>query len=195
MKLKISSILLILAVISLSAFKNSSKPEAYTVDITKSNITWFGKKITGSHNGTIAIQSGKLNIDGKNITGGTFTIDMNSLKDVDGSAKLENHLKSDDFFGVAKFPTSTFVITKVEGSGANVIINGNLTIKGITNPLRFPASISVNSDGTFSALAGKIIVDRSKYDVRYGSKSFFDTLGDKAIDDNFELTVKLLTKK
>ena len=194
MKLKISSIFLLVAVVSLSAF-TTIKPVTYTVDVAKSTITWIGKKVTGSHNGTIALQSGTLNVDGKKVTGGTFTIDMNSIKDADGSAKLEGHLKADDFFGVAKFPTSTFVITKVAGSGAAVTVSGNLTIKGISKPLSFPATVTVNTDGTVSALAGKITVDRTKYDIRYGSKSFFDSIGDKAIDDNFELAVKLVAKK
>ncbi|MCX2586385.1 MULTISPECIES: YceI family protein [unclassified Pedobacter] len=195
MKLKISSIFLLVAVVSLSAFKSPVKPVAYTVDPAKSTITWVGKKVTGSHNGTIALQSGTLNVDGKKVTGGTFTIDMNSIKDADGSAKLEGHLKADDFFGTAKFPTSTFVITKVAGSGAALTVTGNLTIKGITKPVTFPATVAVNADGTVSALAGKILVDRTKYDIRYGSKSFFDSIGDKAIDDNFEIGVKLVAKK
>jgi len=194
MKLKISSIFLLVAVVSLSAF-TTIKPVTYTVDAAKSTITWVGKKVTGSHNGTIALQSGSLAVNGKNVTGGTFTIDMNSIKDADGSAKLEGHLKADDFFGVAKFPTSTFVITKVAGSGANVTVSGNLTIKGITKPLSFPATVTVNADGTASALAGKIVVDRTKYDIKYGSKSFFDSIGDKAINDEFELAVKLVAKK
>ncbi|MFD2284537.1 YceI family protein [Pedobacter petrophilus] len=195
MKLKISSIFLLVAVVSLSAFKSPVKPVAYTVDAAKSTITWIGKKVTGSHNGTIGLQSGTLNVDGKKVTGGTFTIDMNSIKDADGSAKLEGHLKADDFFGTAKFPTSTFVITKVAGSGAALTVTGNLTIKGITKPVTFPATVAVNADGTVSALAGKITVDRTKYDIRYGSKSFFDSIGDKAIDDNFEIGVKLVAKK
>jgi len=195
MKLKISSIFLLVAVVALSAFKNPTKPVTYTVDAAKSTITWVGKKVTGSHNGTISLKSGSLNIDGKNVTGGTFTIDMNSIKDADGSEKLEGHLKADDFFGTAKFPTSTFIITKVTGSGANVTVFGDLTIKGITKPLSFPAVVTVNTDGTVSALAGKIVVDRTKYDIKYGSKSFFDSIGDKAINDDFELSVKLVAKK
>lgn len=195
MKLKINSILLLVAVVGLSAFTNPNKPVAYTVDAAKSSITWLGKKVTGSHNGTISLKSGSLNVNGKNVTGGTFVIDMTSIKDADGSDKLEGHLKADDFFGSAKFPTSTFVITKVAGKGANVTVSGNLTIKGITKPLSFPATVAVNGDGTVSALAGKITVDRTKYDIRYGSKSFFDSIGDKAIDDNFEIGVKLVAKK
>lgn len=195
MKLKMNALLMMVAVIVLSAFKSPVKPVAYTVDPAKSTITWLGKKVTGSHNGTISLKSGSLNVDGKKVTGGTFVIDMTSIKDADGSAKLEGHLKADDFFGSEKFPTATFVITKVTGSGADVTVAGNLTIKGITKPLSFPATVSLNADGTATALAGKILVDRTKYDIRYGSKSFFDSIGDKAIDDNFEIGVKLTAKK
>lgn len=195
MKLKFNTILLLVAVVGLSAFTNSKKPITYTVDAAKSSITWIGKKVTGSHNGTISLKSGSLDVDGKNVTGGTFVIDMTSIKDADGSAKLEGHLKADDFFGSTKFPTSTFVITKVTGKGADVNVAGNLTIKGITKPLSFPATLAFNADGTVSALAGKITVDRTKYDIRYGSKSFFDSIGNKAIDDNFEIGVKLVAKK
>ena len=195
MKLKISSIFLLVAVVSLSAFKNPTKPVTYTVDAAKSTITWVGKKVTGSHNGTVTLKSGTLIFDGKKLVQGGFIIDMNSIKDADGSAKLEGHLKADDFFGVAKFPAANFVITKVAGSGANLTVTGDLTIKGITKPLSFPATVAVNADGTVSALAGKITVDRTKYDIRYGSKSFFDSIGDKAIDDNFEIAVKLVAKK
>jgi len=195
MQLKINSIFALVAIIALSAFTNGAKPVTYTVDAAKSTITWVGKKVTGSHNGTIALKSGTLNVDGKKVTGGTFVMDMTTIKDADGSAKLEGHLKADDFFGTDKFPTSTFVITKVVGSGANVNVSGNLTIKGTTKPISFPATVTVNGDGTVSAMAGKITVDRTKFDIRYGSKSFFDGIGDKAIDDNFELAVKLVAAK
>jgi polyisoprenoid-binding protein YceI len=195
MKSKINFMLLFVAVLALSAFKNPTKPVTYTVDAAKSTITWLGKKVTGSHNGTISLKSGSLIVNGKNVTGGTFVIDMTSIKDAGGSEKLEGHLKADDFFGSAKFPTSTFVITKVAGTGANVTVSGNLTIKGIVKPLSFPATVTFNPDGTASALAGKISVDRTKYDIRYGSKSFFDSIGDKAIDDNFEIGVNLIAKK
>jgi len=195
MKLKITSIFALVAILGLSAFTNGAKPVTYTVDVAKSTITWVGKKVAGSHNGTIALKSGSLDVNGKHVTGGTFVMDMTAIKDADGSDKLEGHLKADDFFGSAKFPTSTFVITKVTGSGASVTVSGNLTIKGITKPLSFPATVAVNADGTVSALAGKILVDRTKYDIRYGSKSFFDSIGDKAIDDNFEIGVKLVAKK
>lgn len=195
MKLRINTILMLVAVVALSAFKSPNKAVPYTVDAAKSTLTWFGKKVTGSHNGTVSLKSGTLNVDGKKVTGGTFVIDMNSIKDADGSAKLEGHLKNDDFFGTTKFPTSTFVITKVSGANTALTVTGNLTIKGITKPLSFPATATVNADGSVTALAGKITIDRTKYDIRYGSKSFFDSIGNKAIDDNFEIGVKLVATK
>ena len=195
MNKKINLMLSMVAIIALSAFTNPNKPLTYTVDAAQSTVTWIGKKVTGSHNGTIALKSGSINVNGKAVTGGSFVMDMTSIKDADGSAKLEGHLKADDFFGTAKFPTSTFVITKVAGTGANVTVSGNLTIKGITKPLSFPATVAVNADGTVSALAGKIMVDRTKYDIKYGSKSFFDSIGDKAIDDEFILNISLVATK
>jgi polyisoprenoid-binding protein YceI len=195
MKSKVTSIFALIAIVGLSAFTNGVKPVTYTVDAAKSTITWAAKKVTGAHNGTVALKSGTLSVDGKTVKGGSFVIDMTTIKDADGSAKLEGHLKADDFFGTEKFPTSTFVITKVATVGSNLLVTGNLTLKGITKPLSFPATVTVNADGTVSALAGKIIVDRTKYDIKYGSKSFFDTIGDKAIDDNFEIGVKLVAAK
>jgi polyisoprenoid-binding protein YceI len=192
MKSKVNSIFALIAIVGLSAFTAGVKPVTYTVDAAKSTITWAAKKVTGAHNGTVSLKSGTLSVDGKSVKGGSFVIDMTTIKDADGSAKLEGHLKADDFFGTEKFPTSTFVITKVAGVGSKLLVTGNLTLKGITKPLTFPASVTVNADGTVSALAGKIIVDRTKYDIKYGSKSFFDTIGDKAIDDNFEIGVKLV---
>ncbi len=178
----------------MTAFKPA--PVVYKVDTQKSTLTWIGKKVSGSHNGTIALQSGSLNFNGKKLNGGNFTIDMASIKDADKSARLEGHLKADDFFGSAKYPTSTFVIKKVSDAGAGKVnVNGDLTIKGKTNSISFPATIAWGSDGSVTATADKVIVDRTKYDIKYGSKSFFSDLGDKFIYDEFELAVKLVAKK
>jgi polyisoprenoid-binding protein YceI len=122
-------------------------------------------------------------------------MDMQSIKNVDltdqeYNAKLINHLKSDDFFSVTKYPTSLLEITKVEGTGANLTVTGNLSIKGKTNPVSFP--VTVSKSGKENVYKGTITVDRSKYDVRYGSKSFFNDLGDKAINDEFILDFNLV---
>lgn len=166
------------------------------VNVEESTVAWVGKKVTGQHNGTINLTGGRLEMDDNgNLTGGIFTIDMTSLVSLDLTGgtkeKLEGHLKSDDFFGVEKYPTSTFVITKAvpQGPGKYKIV-GNLTIKSTTQEIQFPANVEVK-DGKVTATAD-ITIDRSKYDVRYGSGSFFDDLGDKTIYDNFDLSVSLV---
>jgi len=165
------------------------------VDVTKSVVNWTGKKVTGQHNGTIAIKEGTLEVNNEKVTGGKIVMDMPSLANVDltdagYNAKLVGHLKSDDFFGVETYPTSELVINKVESNGSSHTFTGNLTIKGITNSVTFPATSSKN--GNNSLYKGTLTVDRSKYNVRYGSKSFFNDIGDKAIDDEFTLDFNLV---
>lgn len=196
MKLKFTSSALLLLVITSTAFKAPVKPVTYKVDVAQSTLTWVGKKLTGSHNGTIALQSGNLLADGKKLTGGNFVIDMTTIKDADKSARLEGHLKADDFFGVDKFANSTFVIKKVAAAtGSQVNVTGDLTIKGITNSITFAADIVWNADGSITATAGKILVDRTKYGIKYRSKGMFPDVGDKMIYDDFELSIKLVAKK
>jgi len=179
--------------LTLFSFTKPAKNEVFKVDTEHSTISWIGRKVTGQHTGTIKISSGELIFAGKAVKGGSFVMDMKSI--TSDSERLTGHLKTDDFFSVEKNPTSEFQITKVTSAGADrVNITGNLTIKGITQPLTFPASIK--KDGkSVAAVAKGIKVNRAKYDVRYGSKSFFNDIGNKAIDDDFELEVKLLASK
>lgn len=183
--------LLVLALtITTAVFAGSQK-----VDVAKSSVKWLGKKVTGEHSGTIAVKEGNLVVENGEITGGKVVIDMQSIVDTDltdagYNAKLVGHLKSDDFFGVATFPTSELSITKVESNGNSYTFSGNLTIKGITNPASFTATSS--KDGNSSVYKGTLTIDRSKYNVRYGSKSFFDNLGDKVIYDEFSLDFNLV---
>lgn len=195
MKLKLTSLALLLVVITTSAFKAPVKPITYKVDASQSTLTWLGKKVTGSHNGTIALQSGSLLFDGKNLSGGNFVINMTTIKDADKSERLEGHLKADDFFGADKFATSTFVIKKVVAAGKQVNVTGDLTIKGITNSITFPANVVWNADGSVTAVAEKVIVDRTKYGIKYRSKGMFPDVGDKMIYDDFELSIKLVARK
>lgn len=164
-----------------------------TADNEKTSMQWLGEKVTGQHTGTIKLQDGWLNWKDNKIVSGEFTIDMNSIKDSEGNARLESHLKSDDFFGVQKFPTSKLVIT---GSDAfdkgTAVVRGTLTIKDITNPIEFRAAVQQKDDGTW--FYANITIDRTKYDIRYGSGSFFNNLGDKTIYDEFKLKVNLLVK-
>jgi polyisoprenoid-binding protein YceI len=175
------------------------KPVALGVDVAKSSVNWLAKKVTGQHNGTINITKGSLDVDGKKIVGGSFEIDMKSMKclditDAGYNGKLMGHLAGADFFDTGKFGTATLKITKVTPKdGKNVEITGDLTIKGITAPITFPASVEMSATGV-SATA-EINVDRTKYDIKYGSKSFFASIGDKAIDDTFKLDIKLVAGK
>jgi polyisoprenoid-binding protein YceI len=160
------------------------------VKTDESTVMWKAYKVTGSHSGTVQLTAGSLNFDGNTLVGGTFTVDMTSLisTDLEGGSKekLEGHLKSDDFFGVENHPSSTLVFTEVKATGKNSYeVTGDLTIKGITKPVTFDLSI-YGSKATAS-----VKVDRAEYNVRYGSGSFFDNLGDKTIYDEFDLVVDL----
>ncbi len=161
------------------------------VDVESSQIEWTGKKIAGTHRGTIQLKKGFLNLssEGK-LTSGKFVMNMNSIvvTDLEGEYKeqLEGHLNNDDFFGVENYPTSTLEITEVaEKSGNTYAVTGDLTIKGKTNPVTF--ELEVNED----TATGRVAIDRTKYGIRYGSGSFFNNLGDKTINNNFNLDVKL----
>ena len=161
------------------------------IDATKSSINWIGKKVTGQHEGTINIKDGSLMFKAKKIVGGTFNVDMNSivvtdLKAGQGKEKLEVHLRADDFFGTDKFSTATLVFKKIVTKKPNTYtVTGDLTIKGITKPVTFDLATTANTAST------SFKIDRTKYDIKYGSGSFFDSLGDKAINDDFDLVVAL----
>lgn len=182
---------------SLMAFggQETTNVESYKVDTEASTIEWTGYKVTGSHTGMINLKEGSLEMVDGALVGGAFTIDMTSMTctDLKGpmAKKLVGHLTSDDFFGTANFPTATFVITKVVpyGTDGSYKILGDLTIKETTKPIKFMTKIE-KSDNGFTSSA-KITVDRSEYDVKYGSGSFFDGLGDKTIYDEFELLLNL----
>jgi polyisoprenoid-binding protein YceI len=168
------------------------------VDTTESYIVWKGYKVTGSHNGKVMIKNGELTYDDAGmLNGGGFEIDMASItcEDLEGewNQKLVGHLKSDDFFGVEKYPTAKFVIKEVvsRGKPGEYKIVGDLTIKETTKEIKFNTVIT-EKDGKKVANAD-ITIDRSEYNVRYGSGSFFDNLGDKTIYDEFELSVNLVT--
>jgi polyisoprenoid-binding protein YceI len=162
-------------------------------DTAKTKLNWLGEKVTGQHTGTIKLQSGWLTFADNKIVSGEFLIDMASLKDADGSTRLEGHLKSDDFFSVAKFPVSKLVLKGSDSfEKGSAVVRGDLTIKGVTNPIEFKAAMQKKDDGTW--FFTNIVIDRTKYNVKYGSGSFFDNLGDKTIYDEFKLKVALNLK-
>ncbi|WP_237274936.1 YceI family protein [Tenacibaculum ovolyticum] len=177
----------ILAFITFSFTTINSKKE---IKIKNSNVVWKGYKVTGAHQGTIAIKSGHLNFNEDKLTGGEFTIDMSSISSTDlqgeYKGKLEGHLKSDDFFGVTKYPTASLVFKKVKSVSKNAYkITANITIKGKTEKVSFNFSVYGNKANA------SLKIDRTKFDVKYGSTSFFDGLKDKAIYDEFDLIVDL----
>lgn len=196
---KLLTMLASIALASLMSFTGPQKPASYNVDIKSSQVVWKAYKVTGSHTGNIQLKSGNLEFTNGALTGGKFEIDMNSIACTDLSGeyagKLVGHLKSDDFFGVATYPTSKFVITKVvsRGTPGAYKIQGDLTIKGITQSIKFNADLK--EDGSKTVAEAKITVDRSDYNIRYGSGSFFENLGDKTIYDDFDLEIKLVTNK
>lgn len=184
-----------LAVAAAFSFTVADLTATFTVNPSESQLKWVGRKVTGEHFGTINLKSGSLDVVDGTLKGGSFVIDMPTLisTDLEGEykQKLEGHLKSDDFFGVANYPEAKFVITNAVKKNANQYdITGNLTIKGKTNPVSFPAELVIANNKAYAT--ANIVVDRSQYDVRYGSGSFFDNLGDKTIYDNFDLQVKLV---
>lgn len=160
------------------------------VNIEASKVVWKGYKVTGSHEGTIEVKEGALEFDGDVLVGGSFIMDMTTIgsTDLQGDykGKLDGHLKSDDFFGVEKHPTASLVFTDVKATGKNSYeVTGNITIKGTTEAIKFDLSVYG------SKANASIKIDRSKFDVRYGSTSFFDGLKDKAIYDEFDIIADL----
>jgi polyisoprenoid-binding protein YceI len=192
MKNLFSSVAIALIVI-LSAF-GFMKTINYNVDANASKLTWVGYKVGGKHNGDLKLSDGKITMSGVNITSASFTMDMNSITVLDlqgGSAsKLLGHLKSDDFFSVTNHPKATFELTKATYSGKNQYdITGNLTIKGITKEISFPATVIANSQKL--TVTGTLKVNRTKWDITYRS-DLVGTAADKLIDNEFEIGLNLV---
>jgi len=168
----------------------------FKASTNKSLINWVGKKITGIHTGTIKLSSGILEVENGEIIGGNFDINTQSIlvTDIDdpkSNAQFAGHLFSDDFFSVEKFPTANFTIINTSVLNGNTCkIDGLLTIKGITHSLSFEAN--VNMDENTITAAGSIVVDRTKYGIKYGSGNFFKGLGDSLIYNEFTLDLNLI---
>ena len=197
---KITIGLIAAAAVTAFSFTVPTHLTTYTVDAKATTTTWLGKKVTGQHDGKINVSKGSVVSDHGTITGGTIDFDMNSitcsdLTDKEYNDKLVGHLKSEDFFNVAKHEVAKLEITKVSAKQTakpenDFDVTGNLTIKGITHEIVFPAKIKMD-EKTLVVIA-KIMVNRVKYDIKYGSASIFQTIGDKAINDEFELNVNLV---
>ncbi len=173
-----------------------------SVDLNASTLQWKGFKTytNDSHTGTIAIQEGEFKLEEGKLVGGRFVIDMNSivckdLEDETYNAKLVNHLKSDDFFAVDSFPTAVFEITNVVEEanmekGTTHIISGNLTIRGITKNISFPANVTVDKNGV-SLSAPEFGINRTQFNVMFRSSGIAGVLKDQLIDDNLLLTINV----
>jgi polyisoprenoid-binding protein YceI len=169
------------------------KNQKFEIAVAQSNIDWTGRKVTGAHWGTIAVKNGNLSVSDGKLTGGKFVIDTASIKILDvtdpaTNAQFYGHLASDDFFSIDQYPEADFEITAVN----NDHVTGNLTIKGITHAVSFDVNVSIAGD-TLTA-TGKLVVDRTKYDIKFRSGNFFTNLGDTLIYNDFDLNVNITAK-
>jgi polyisoprenoid-binding protein YceI len=190
----------LIGLVTLSGFV-SSVNKTFKVSIEDSKLSWTGKRVNYGHTGSVDLKNGELILDDETLVGGGFVIDMESIRDLDlddekRAGKLVGHLKSEDFFDVKSFPEATFKITsarKEKSDHGNYMITGDLSIRGKTNSETFPVLVSI-TDTKISA-NGTVAFDRTKYDVRYGSGSFFDDLGDKMIHNEIRIQVELVAYK
>ncbi len=176
----------------------------YVANVGESTIEWKGFKPTGTHTGTVSLDSGTFSLSDGKLQSGTFIIDMKSINvtDIEGDQKasLEAHLmgtvegKEGDFFNVNKFPNGAFEITGTSEENGKTMVSGNLTLKGNKNNITFPATISNDGD-VMTLTSDAFTIDRTKWSINYGSKSVFDNLGDKFINDDMELKIIVKAKK
>jgi polyisoprenoid-binding protein YceI len=176
---------------------------AYKIDPAQSTLKWFATKKVGAHEGIVKIKGGTLDLEGKQEKG-RFVIDMKSIENLDMKdqaeykKKLEDHLKSDDFFGVSKHPEATFVLKTLKADAKDKTkyeASGDLTVKGITKPISFPATITEKDNNI--KVTSEFTINRIDWDIRYNSAKFFDLkkLGDKAINDDVKFAVDLVGQK
>ena len=185
-------------VVSILSLINLQAQEQFEISLKNSSAEWIGEKITGSHNGTINLSKAFFIFDNNTLVGGQFEMDMNSIKctDIENreyAAKLESHLKDKDFFATEEYPISHFTITEVIFDGTSYMITGNITIRGISQEITFPAQF--HSDENLFLADATLKIDRTKHDIKYGSGSFFDGLGDRMIYDEFTLKIHLEASK
>ncbi len=176
------------------------------IDPKASLMKWIGSKVTGSsHNGTLQLKSGEVVVANGSISAGTFDIDMTTIANVDladspkDMAKLVGHLNSEDFFSTKKHPTANFKVTSVKALTSAKAgeptheIAGDLTIKGITKPIQFPAIVSMQDTG--ATATANFAIDRTLWDIRYNSGKYFPNIGDKIIKDDIQVDLKLVATK
>lgn len=182
------------------AGNSGNSATVFNVETKQSKVLWTGKKVTGEHTGTLNLATGEVTVDGNKVINAQVKMDMNSIvctdiTNADVNQKLVGHLKSDDFFSVDKFPQAVFSATTFKANpagtgGNNYLVSGKLTIKGITREISFPAKVEIKN-GLLKA-NGKAKIDRTQYDIKYGSGSFFKGLGDNMIYNDFEIEFDLV---
>lgn len=183
---------------TLTAFaQNKPLAQVYTIDTQTTKIDWLGKKVTGQHNGKISVKSGKLSLVGQEITGGEIVVDMNTITceditDKDYNVKFIGHMKSGDFFDIEKFPEAKIVIKSSKKTNKGLEIQGDLTMKDKTVPVKFLADMK---PGKELKAKSTLVLDRTQWGIQYGSGKFFQGLGDKMIHDEFTLNIDLTAKK
>jgi len=168
----------------------------FIIDTKETVVAWTGSLVHGKSTGYVYISKGELMIEKGQLIGGTVEVDMNTIEDKNHGSDnaMVNHLKSPDFFDVKQFPFSTIAITGVKSTNIeNKTVTGNLTIKGITHPVTFPAIIEVKSE--MVKANGRLVIDRTNWDVRYRSGKFYDNLADKTISDSVEFNIEIVAKK
>ena len=170
--------------------------EVLKVDAEKSMVYWTGKKVSGEHTGTLKIKEGTVAVENGMPTAAKIDMDMNSIdcSDLEGEwkDKLIGHLKSEDFFSAEKYPVATFEVTSFTKVAGKYTVTGKLSIKGITHEISFPADVALVS-GALTA-SGTATIDRTQWNIRYGSGKFFEGLGDKMIYDDFEIKFELTAR-
>ena len=190
--------LILLTVVSILIVFNIQGQETYIISSENSTIEWVGEKVSGAHSGYINLQNAFFLFEEEKFVGGEFNINMNSIKctDIENpkyAGKLEEHLKDGDFFNTSKYPNSNFKITNIIFDGTSYMITGDITIKEISQEITFPAQFE--NDGDLFYANATLNIDRTKHDIKYGSGSFFDDLGDRMIYDEFTLKIHLQGSK
>jgi len=177
---------------------------AKSYSVAEGTITWTGTKVAYGHSGTVNVKSGTLSAEGSKIKSGDFIIDMTSIKNTDlagepeKAAKLEGHLKADDFFDVATYPTAAFSVTSVKDldiskGDNNAEITGNLRLKGIEKSITFPATVLAKADGSLTAISDKFTINRTEWDIKFNS-GLAGAVGDAIISDDITLQINLTAK-
>ncbi len=186
--------ILVLAFVFISMSFTNPVKKKLKIDVERSTVVWKGYKPTGSHTGTINLASGSLVLKGSLLVGGSFIVDMSTIKESEDNQRLENHLKSIDFFEIEKYSFSKFEITGSTITEEKTTITGNMTIKDVTREISFEATVSENVEAV-TLTSETFQINRADFNVKYKSKSFFNDLKEKYINDEFDLQVTIVAQK